>query len=131
AKAHEEEDKKKKEEVEARNQLDSLIYTVEKAVKDYGAKVSEDEKKKVDTALEKAKKALSSNDTNEMKSAAEELQKASYKLSEEMYKSAQGAQQGAEAGQGAAGPGQEQQQGGGAKEDVMDADYKVDDEKGK
>ncbi|RKY42872.1 MAG: molecular chaperone DnaK [Candidatus Makaraimicrobium thalassicum] len=135
AKAHEEEDKKRKELVESKNQLDSLIYATEKAVKEYGDKVSDDEKKKVNEAAEKAKKALASEDTGEIKKAQEDLMKASHKLSEEMYKDAQakaqqqagGAQGGAQQQAGAA------EAGGGKKgeEDVVDADYKVDEDKDK
>ncbi|MFQ5951908.1 MAG: molecular chaperone DnaK [Candidatus Omnitrophota bacterium] len=131
AKAHEEEDKKKKELIESRNQLDTLIYATEKALKDYGDKVSDDEKKKINEAAEKAKKALESENVDEIKKAQEELQKASYKLSEEMYKQAQAQQQA-----GGAQPGGEQA-GGTEKgekkkgEDVVDADYKVDEDKDK
>lgn len=129
AEAHEEDDKKKRELIESRNQLDTLVYATEKAVKDYGDKVSDDEKKKVNAAVEAAKKALTSEDAAEVKKATEELQKASHKLSEEMYKEAQ-----AKAQQEGQGPEGGQQQGGEdkkAEEDVVDADYKVDDEKEK
>ncbi|MFC1480487.1 molecular chaperone DnaK [Candidatus Omnitrophota bacterium] len=135
AKAHEEEDKKKRELIEGRNQLDTLIYATEKAVKDYGEKVSDDEKKKINEAVEKAKKVLSSEDVDGMKSATEELQKASHKLSEEIYKEAQAkAQQQQAAGdQGAQQAGQQTDAGGEKKteEEVVDADYKVDEDKDK
>jgi molecular chaperone DnaK len=126
AKEHEEEDKKKKELIEARNQLDSFIYATEKAVKDFGEKISEDEKKKINEAVENAKKKLDSKDAGEIKKTTEDLQKASHKLSEEIYKDAQAkAQQ-----QGA--PGAEQGEGQKkSDEDVVDADYKVDDDKEK
>ncbi len=129
AKAHEEEDKKKKELIEARNQLDTLIYSTEKALKDFGDKVSDDEKKKINEAVEEAKKKLNSEKADEIKKAQEELQKASYKLSEEMYKSAQAQQQQQGGPQQQAG----QQPGGEKKkdEDVVDADYKVDEDKDK
>ncbi len=123
AKAHEKEDKEKRELIEARNHLDTLIYATEKAVKDYGDKVSDDEKKKISEASEKAKKVLDSGNLDEIKKAQEELQKASYKLSEEMYKEAQAkAQQ-------QAGPAEGGGEAGKMKEDVVDADYKVDEEK--
>ncbi|MBL7072456.1 MAG: molecular chaperone DnaK [Candidatus Omnitrophica bacterium] len=133
AKDHEAEDKKKKELIEARNMLDSLIYATEKAVKDYGDKVSDDDKKKITEAAEGAKKALTSENIDAIKKAQEELQKASHKLSEEVYKAAQ-AKASAE---GAAGAGAEQAPGAGGEEkkkeeeDVVDADYKVDDDKDK
>ncbi len=130
AKAHESEDKKKKELVETRNQLDTLIYATEKALKDYGDKVSDDEKKSISEAVDKAKKALEGENADEMKKMQEELQKASHKLSEEMYKQAQAGQQA-----GGAGPeaqqGPQEEQGTKSEEDVVDADYKVDDEKDK
>nr|HPN72927.1 Hsp70 family protein [Candidatus Omnitrophota bacterium] len=122
AKAHESDDKRKRELVEVRNQLDNLIYATEKAVKDYGDKVSDDEKKKIASAVEDARKTLSSEDVSEMKKAQEALQKASHKLSEEVYKAAQSKQESA--------AGQEQSQGK-KEEDVVDADYKVDDDKDK
>jgi len=133
AKSHEEEDKKKRELIESRNQLDSAIYATEKALKDYGDKVSDDEKKTISEAVENAKKSLTSEDAGEMKKSQEELQKASYKLSEEMYKQAQAQQQaaGAQAGEqqaGGAEAGGGEQKG---EEDVVDADYKVDEDKDK
>ena len=134
AEAHEEEDKKKKDLIEARNQLDTLVYSTEKAVKDYGDKVSDDEKKQISEAVEKAKKELAGENVEDIKKVTEELQKASYKLSEEMYKAAQEKQQqeAAAAGEGA-GPeaGQEGAADTKKDEDVVDADYKVDDDKDK
>ena len=137
AKEHEEEDKKKRELIEARNQLDMLIYATEKAVKEYGDKISEDEKKDISEAGEKAKKVLESEDINEIKKAQEELSKTSHKLSEEVYKQAQaeaqakaGQQPGADQGQA---QGENAQPGDGKKseEDVVDADFTVDEEKNK
>ena len=125
AKSHEEEDKNKKELVEAKNQLDTLVYATEKAVKDYGDKVTDDEKKNITEAVEAAKKALESEDTSLVKKAQEDLQKASHKLSEEMYKEAQAKaqQQGAQGAEGA----QEAEKK--EEENVVDADYEVDDDK--
>ncbi|MBU0683315.1 MAG: molecular chaperone DnaK [Candidatus Omnitrophota bacterium] len=132
AKEHEAEDKKRKEFIEARNVLDNLIYATEKAVKDYGDKVSDDEKKKISEAAEAAKKALSSENIDEIKKAQEELQKASHKLSEEVYKAAQAQAQSQQGASGQAGAQGEQSAGTEEKknnEDVVDADYKVDDDK--
>ena len=113
------------------NQLDTLVYATEKAVKEYGDKVSDDEKKAIAEAVEKAKKALESESVDEIKKAQEELQKSSHKLSEEVYKAAQAQQQaGAQAGPGGPGPeaqGEEKKN----EEDVVDADFKVDDDKKK
>ena len=143
AKEHGAEDKKKRELIEARNQLDSFIYSVEKSMKEHGDKVSDTDKKKVEEELARARKAVSSDDADEIKKAQEELGKASHKLAEEMYKAASAKQQAAGGGQQAAGGGQQaagggQQAAGGGqqadpednkkKEDVVDAEYKVDDE---
>jgi len=133
AESHEEEDKKKKELIETRNQLDTLIYATEKAVKDHGDKVSDDDKKNITEAVDKARESLKSQDVNDLKKAQEELQKASHKLSEEMYKEAQAKAQQEQAGTGAGDAGQ-QAPGAGAEEnkseeDVVDADYKVDEDK--
>ena len=130
AKAHEDEDKKRKETIEAKNSLDTLVYATEKAVKEYGDKVTDDDKKKIEEAVTKAKEALKLDDIEVVKKAQEELQTASHKLSEEMYKEAQAKAQAEQAQQGA--QGQDTDQGansGDNKEDVVDADYKVDDEK--
>lgn len=88
AEAHAEEDKKKRELVQARNNLDALIYSSEKSVKEYGDKISASEKKTLEEAIEKARKAMPSDDIEQIKKATEELTKASHKLAEEMYKEA-------------------------------------------
>jgi molecular chaperone DnaK len=120
AQAHSDEDKKRREAVEAHNRLDTLIYTTEKSLKDLGEKVSADDKKKVEEALTKAKEALKSPDVAALKKAEEELTAASYKIAEEMYK-----QSASKAQAGGAAPGGKS----GGKEDVMDAEYKVEDDK--
>jgi len=129
AESHADEDKKKRELVEAKNHLDTLIYSIEKSLKDYGDKIKADEKKKVEEGILKAKKVLESGDAALIKKTAEDLAKTSHKLAEEVYKDAQ-----AKAGQA----GKEGQGGGKAegpkanddkkKEDVVDAEYKVEDE---
>ena len=119
AQAHAEEDKKRKEQVEAKNRLDSLIYSTEKSLKDLEGKVSEDEKKKVEDALAKAKEALNSTDASVIKKAEEELTAASHKIAEEMYKQAS-----AKTAQDAS-----SNKEGEKKEEAVDAEYKVEDEK--
>jgi len=130
AKSHEQDDKKKRETIEGKNQLDSLIYSTEKAVKDHGSKISEEEKKQIENAIEDAKKSVKTDNLDEIKKATENLQKSSHKLSEQIYKEAQ-AQQQASANQ--AGAGNEQQSSNESKKDdeenVVDADYKVDEDK--
>ena len=84
-----EEDKKKKQLAEAKNTADTLVYTVEKSLKDYGDKISADEKREIEEALEQCKKVKdSSSDPNEIKSATDRLTTASHKLAEHIYKSA-------------------------------------------
>jgi molecular chaperone DnaK len=90
AESHSDEDKKRKDLAEAMNNADTLVYSVEKSVKEYGDKISEDEKKEIETALEKCKKVKeSSQSADEIKAAAEELTKVSHKLAEQVYKSTQ------------------------------------------
>ncbi len=131
AEAHADEDKKRREEVEARNQLDSMVYNIEKMLKEHGDKISGSERGDVENALADAKKALESNDAAQMKRAQENLTKASHKLAEAMYKQAgppPGAQPGEQPGAGPAPGGN-----GEAKkkdEGVIDAEYvDVDNEK--
>ncbi|HLJ86344.1 MAG TPA: molecular chaperone DnaK [Candidatus Angelobacter sp.] len=94
AEANAAEDKAKRESIEAHNQLDGMVYNVEKMVKEHGDKISATEKGEVESALADAKKALESNDATVMNSALERLTQASHKLAEAMYK-AQGAAPGA------------------------------------
>jgi len=138
AQSHAEEDTKKKELVQARNNLDNLIYATEKSVKDYGEKVSADEKKQIEDAIAAAKKAVTADDIEQIKKATEELTKTSHKLAEEMYKEAAKKQQAGQAppggGEPQPGSGEEKKQEKkekDKKEDIVDADYKVVDEEEK
>ncbi len=104
ADAHASEDKDKREEIEARNQLDSMVYSIEKMLRENGDKISGSERGDVENALADAKKALEGTDKNAMNSARDRLQAASHKLAEAMYKaSAPQGQPGAQPG-GQAGP---------------------------
>ena len=85
AEAHAEDDKTRKEAAEARNQLDSLVYSTEKSLKEYGDDLEAEVKSNIEAALEKAKKALEGDDAAAMRTAAEELNQASHKLAEAMY----------------------------------------------
>ena len=127
AESHVEEDKKKKEAVEVHNQLDSLIYTTEKSLKDHGDKIDSSEKGKIQSALDEAKKALEANDIEQMKKTSESLQQAAHKLAEVMYQQAAKEQQAGAGGQAQAGPKQEKKKSK-KEEDVIDADYKVEGE---
>ncbi len=126
AEAHASEDKAKREEIEARNQLDSMVYQVEKTLKEHGEKISGDERTQVETAIADAKKALEGTDPAAMNSARERLTQASHKLAEVMYKAAQAPPAGgpeSSAGPGpqpgADGAGQQQKK----DEGVIDAEY--------
>src|SRR5256714_2029816 len=89
AEAHSAEDKAQRETVDAKNQLDSMVYQIEKMLKEQGDKISGSERGDVENALSDAKKALESNEKAQMERARETLTQASHKLAEQMYKSAQ------------------------------------------
>ncbi len=124
AEAHAAEDKEKRDEVEARNTLDSMVYNIEKMLKDSGEKVQAADKTEVEAALAEAKKALEGTDAAQMKSAHEKLTQASHKLAEAVYKAtaSQAAAQGEQPGGPAAG---EPPAAGEQKKDegVIDAEY--------
>ncbi len=120
AEAHDAEDKKKKEEVEVRNQTDSLAYSTEQTLADLGDKVSADVKSDAEAAIAEAKKALDGTDIDAIKAAGDKLQGIAYKLAELVYADAQASTDGQAAGGNAASDG----------DDVVDADYEVvDDDK--
>jgi len=123
AESHAAEDKEKREEIEARNQLDSMVYNIEKMLKDSGEKVQAADKTEVEAALAEAKKTLEGTpSSSELKAAHEKLTKASHKLAEVLYK-ANAAQPGAAPGgptaQADGAPGAEQKK----DEGVIDAEY--------
>ncbi len=89
AEAHAEEDRRRRELIETKNKADSLIYSTEKSLKDFGDKVSEDEKKQIQEAIEKLKKAMEGDSKEEIEKAMEELARKSHRLAEEAYKKAQ------------------------------------------
>ena len=98
-------DKKRKEEIEVRNQAEQLVYQSEKSLGEIGDKVSDAEKDAVKAEIEKVKTALSGTDTEQIKSATEELSKKFYELSAKLYQQASAQQQaGADGAAGAAGP---------------------------
>ena len=127
AEQHAEEDKQQRENAEARNQLDSLVYTTEKTMTEHKDKLGDADRGPIEAALEKAKKVLEQEgaEASEMKAAAEELTQASHKIAELMYQ--QAAQQQAAEAQAAGGdgdPGQADPAGGGKPDDdVIDAEY--------
>ena len=121
ADAHAEDDKKKKELIEARNQADALAYSVEKNIKEFGDKVDAAEKARIEEAIAKVKKVIEGDDLAAIKAAQEELSAASHKLAEAMYAKTAGPQ----AGEGGAGPqpGTGAEAGGKKDDDVVDADF--------
>ncbi len=124
AESHAEEDKKHKDEIEVRNQTDSLCYSTEQTLKDLGDKVPEDQRKNVQDAVDAAKKALEGTDIDAIKAAGEKLQEASHKLAEVVYSNTQEQTAGGNVGASNAGSG--------SADDVVDADYEVvDDDKKK
>ena len=136
AEAHAEEDKRERERAEVRNEADTLIYTTEKSLKDYGDKIGASDKTAIEDAIKALREALNGQDVESIKQKTEALKQASYKLAEEMYKNT-GAQQGAPgaggegfaggAGEGPGAQGQDPGAGGGTK-NADDVDYKVVDE---
>ena len=116
AESHAEEDKRQKEEVEARNQTDSLCYSTEQTLADLGDKVSGEDKAAAESAIADAKKALEGSDVDAIKAAGEKLQEVAYKLAQMVYADAQQAS----AGDASAAAGSD--------DDVVDADYEVVDE---
>jgi molecular chaperone DnaK len=125
AEAHSAEDKAKREEIEARNQLDGMVYQVEKMLKENGDKISGDEKGQIESAVADARKALEGTDAAAMNAAREKLTAASHKLAEAMYKAQQtpptdGASgAGPQAGAQSNGAGQQEKK----DEGVIDAEY--------
>jgi molecular chaperone DnaK len=128
AQSHAEEDKRKREEIDTRNRLDSLTYEVEKNVKEWGDKVPADTKSKIDSAVERARKALRGDDMGEIRSAQEELTRVFSEAGQSFYQQ-QGAQQSggdqSGGGNGAAGA---QGATGAKQDDVVEADYEIVDE---
>ena len=118
AEAHAEEDKKQKEEVEVRNQTDSLCYSTEQTLNELGDKVSADVRSKAETAIADAKKALEGSDVEAIKAAGESLQSVAYELAQVVYADAQQQTDGAAGAQP-------------ADDDVVDADYEVVDDEDK
>jgi molecular chaperone DnaK len=123
AEQHAEEDKRRKELIEARNQADSMIYSVEKNIKEFGDKVDAAEKAKIEEAISKAKKALEGEDVEAIKKAQDELMNVSHKLAEAMYAKTAGGQGGPTAGDGAQQQSGGQQASGKKDDDVVDADF--------
>ena len=122
AEAHASEDKKRKEEVEVRNNAESLVYNSEKTLNDLGDKISSEEKAKVEAEVANVKKALEGNNVDEIKDATDKLTKVFYEISEKLY-SAVNAEANSAGADTTSGTADEAKDG-----TVVDADYKVEDE---
>jgi molecular chaperone DnaK len=120
AAAHAEDDKKRREEVETRNQAESTIYQLEKMLKENGDKISADDRAKLEVAITSAKDALKDGDMERIKVSQEALKQAAFKLSEAMY-AQQGAAPGPEATDQSAPA--DARPAGGKKDDVIDAEF--------
>jgi molecular chaperone DnaK len=116
AEAHASEDKQKRGLIEARNHADSLVYSTEKSLKEFGDKIDDGEKKKIEDGIAALKKAMEGNDAAAITKASEELTQASHKLAEAVYAKAQ------QAG-GAEQPGEASPEGGAGGEKVVEAEF--------
>src|SRR5271163_2846977 len=121
AEAHSAEDRNRKDEIDARNRADSMVYQVEKMLKDHRDKISEDDVKQVEAALDATRKTLQSGSVEELNKAVDSLTQASHKLAEAMYKASStpgsGPGSGPQPGTDGAGPSQSEQK---KKDDVVD-----------
>ncbi|MGD0400675.1 MAG: molecular chaperone DnaK [Syntrophobacteraceae bacterium] len=120
AELHAEEDKKKRELVEARNHADTLIYSTEKTIRDMGDKLDQTTKSDIESQIAKLRTTMDGDDKDAIQRDLDALMQLSHKVAEEAYKRAAGQQAGAEAQQDAAGDSQQQKK---ADEDVVDADF--------
>jgi molecular chaperone DnaK len=121
AESHSADDRKKKEEIEARNRADAMVYNVEKMLKEHRDKISEADAKNVEAAVEDVKKAMADGGADALNSATDKLTQASHKLAEAMYKAQSAGPNGASgAGAGAAqgAPTEEK-----PKDNVVDAEF--------
>ena len=131
AESHAADDRKSKDQIEARNRADAMVYNVEKTLKEHRDKVGDADAKNIEAAIEDVKKAINDNDADKLNAATDKLTTASHKLAEAMYKSASGPG-GATGGPPPEQPGPDGAAGGGEKkkDDVVDAEFvDVDDKK--
>jgi molecular chaperone DnaK len=126
AEAHSADDRRNKESIEARNRADAMIYNIEKTLKEHRSKISDEEARNIETAIEETKKAMNSNSTEEINAATDKLTAASHKLAEAMYKASSTQ---APPGPDGAAPGAESSAESKKKDDVVDAEFVDVDEK--
>jgi molecular chaperone DnaK len=121
AEAHASDDARRREDIELRNQADSLAYSTERTLSEHGDKVPATDKEGIEAAIREVREALKAEDNDRIKRAQETLVKASHKLAEVMYREAQA---GAQAGPGPSAGGGEGAKGGTPQGDVIDAEFK-------
>ncbi len=119
AEAHSADDRKRKDEIDARNRADSMVYQVEKMLKDHRDKIGEEDAKAVEAALETARKTMQAGSVEEINKAVDTLTQASHKLAEAMYKTSAGTPPPPQDGAGARGAGASEK----PKDDVVDAEF--------
>jgi molecular chaperone DnaK len=133
AESHAVDDRRAKDQIEARNRADAMVYNVEKTLKEHRDKISDADAKNIEAAIEDVKKSINDNDPDKLNAATDRLTQASHKLAEAMYKATSGGPGGAQpGGQAGAGDGNGATGGeaGGGKDDVVDAEFvDVDDNK--
>ncbi len=133
AESHAADDTKRKEQVEARNRADSMVYSTEKTLAENREKLADDDAKKIEEAISAVKKAMEGDDVGEINKTVDHLQTASHKLAEAMYQaSSEQPGGGAPGGDASGGAGQDGASAGKSEDDVVDAEFvDVDDDKGK
>jgi len=132
AEAHSAEDRRSKDQIEARNRADAMVYNVEKTLKEHRDKISDADAKNIEASIEDVKKAINDGDPDKLNAATDRLTQASHKLAEAMYKSTSGQPGGQPGGEAGGQPGGNGASGaaGGGKDDVVDAEFvDVDDKK--
>jgi len=117
AESHADEDKKKRDAIEARNHADSMIYSTEKSLKEFGDKIDAVEKGNIENKITQLKKAMEGEDAEAIKTATDELAQSAHKLAEAMYAKDQSA------GHAEAGTDEQPKKEGGKDENVVDADF--------
>jgi molecular chaperone DnaK len=120
AEANAADDRKRKDEIDARNRADSMVYQVEKMLKDHRDKIGEADAKQVEEALESTRKTMQAGSVEEINKAVDSLTQASHKLAEAMYKTSSTPPTGGAAPQDGAGPGATSEK---KKDDVVDAEF--------
>ncbi|NBK23318.1 MAG: molecular chaperone DnaK [Spirochaetia bacterium] len=127
AEAHAEEDKKERARIDARNEADSLVYSTEKSLKEYGDKISSEDKATIESSIAELKTLLGnpSSSAEELKAKSETLQQAAYKLAEEVYKNTSAQQGGEDGPEGPSSAGTDEPKKHTGKDNVEDADYEV------